>query len=126
MPLQSNSLKYINEILILAVFNLMLSSCGGSDVIIKVNDIYEYNCTKHEVKILSEITTLPFLEKEKWYSREEFHNAYLDTVQKELSKDPISKFLDLSKQLPFQDVSNVLWHEITMYVDCENRKVIEN
>ena len=104
----------------------MLSSCGGSDVIIKVNDVYEYNCTKHEVKILSEITTLPFLEKEKWYSKEEFHNAYLDTVQKELSKDPVSKFLQLGKQLPFQDISNVLWYEIIMYVDCENQKVIEN
>ena len=67
-----------------------------------------------------------FGKKEKWYSREEFHNAYLDTVQKELSKDPVSKFLYLGKQLPFQDISNVLWYEIIMYVDCENQKVIEN
>tara|TARA_Y100000768_G_C23851857_1_gene621424 strand:+ start:359 stop:715 length:357 start_codon:yes stop_codon:yes gene_type:complete len=118
-------MKYIEKILILFVLNLMLSSCGGSDVIVKVYDAYEYNCTEHEVRILSEITTLPFLETEKWYSREEFHNAYIDAAKKEISKDPVSKLLDLS-QLPLQDISNALWYEIIMYVDCENQRVIED
>ena len=103
----------------------MLSSCSGPDVIINVNDVYEYNCTEHEVRMLSETTTLHFLETEKWYSRKEFHNAYLDSAQKEISKNPVSRFLDLSK-LPLQDISNALWYEIIMYVDCENQKVIEN
>ena len=66
-----------------------------------------------------------FGKKEKWYSREEFHNAYLDAAQKEISKDPVSRLLDLN-QLPLQDISNVLWYEITMYVDCEHQKVIED
>ena len=103
----------------------MLSSCIGSDVIINVDDVYEYNCTEHEVRMLSETPTLPFLETETWYSRKEFHNAYLDSAQKEISKNPASRFLDLSK-LPLQDISNALWYEIIMYVDCENQKVIED
>ena len=118
-------MKYIKEILILMIFNLILSSCSGSDVIIKVNDIYEYNCTEHEVRFFSETVTLPFLETEKWYSKKEFHNAYLDSAQKEISKIPESKLLDLSK-LSLKDISNALWYEIIMYVDCENQKVIEN
>ena len=118
-------MKYSKEILILVIFNLMLSSCIGSDVIINVNDVYEYNCTEHEVRMLSETTTLHFLETETWYSRKEFHNAYLDSAQKEISKNPASRFLDLSK-LPLQDISNALWYEIILYVDCENQRVIQD
>ena len=66
----------------------MLSSCIGSDVIINVNDVYEYNCTEHEVRMLSETPTLPFLETETWYSRKEFHNAYLDSAKKKFQKIP--------------------------------------
>ena len=56
-------MKNIKRISILILLNLLLTSCGGSDVIVKIYGAFEYNCTKDEFRTLSENPMLPHLKK---------------------------------------------------------------
>ena len=101
-----------------------ITSCGPSDVIVNIYGVSEYNCSTGEYRILKPMPMLSFLKPKKWYTREEFHEAnYKDALKP--YKDLAMSEETLSKFLPTIELSNGIFKEFTMPVDCENPKDIK-
>ena len=67
-------MKKIKKTFLLLVFSSLITSCE-SDVIVNIYGFSEYNCTTDEYRILKPTPMLSFLKPNKWYNREEFHEA---------------------------------------------------
>ena len=100
------------------------TSCGPSDVIVNIYGTSEYNCTTDEYRILSPNPMIPFLKKKKWYTREKFHEANYENAIKPFKDLAISKET-LATMSPSPELSNGMFDELIMPVDCENPKDIK-
>ena len=69
-------MKNIKKLSLIILFSVSITSCGGSDVIVQIYGAYEYNCTTDEYRVLSNNMILPFMKKNKWYTKEEFHEFF--------------------------------------------------
>jgi len=116
-------MKKIKKTLLLLVFSSLITSCG-SDVIVNIYGFSEYNCTTDEYRILKPTPMLSFLKPNKWYNREEFHEANYK-ASFEPYKDLAISEETLADALPTEDFSNAFFNEFVMAVDCENPKDIK-
>ena len=116
-------MKKIKKTLLLLVFSSLITSCG-SDVIVNIYGFSEYNCTTDEYRILKPTPMLSFLKPNKWYNREEFHEANYKAAF-EPYKDLAISEETLADALPTEDFSNAFFNEFVMAVDCENPKDIK-
>ena len=117
-------MKKIKKIFLTILFSISLVSCGGNDVVVQIYGAYEYNCTTDEYRtLISENIILPFMKKNKWYTKEEFHEAHVEHALEPYEDMPISDST-LSKISPTLELSNSMFNELKMYVDCENPKDI--
>tara|TARA_B100001758_G_scaffold86321_1_gene73460 strand:- start:813 stop:1169 length:357 start_codon:yes stop_codon:yes gene_type:complete len=117
-------MKNIKKISLYILLNLLLTSCGGSDVIVKIYGAFEYNCTKDEFRTLAETPMLAHLKKNKWYTREEHHNAYVEKALEPYKDMPMSEET-LAKITPTLEMTNGYFNEFIMAVDCENPQDIK-
>ena len=117
-------MKNIKRVSILILLNLLLTSCGGSDVIVKIYGAFEYNCTKDEFRTLSANPMLPHLKKNKWYTREEHHTAHVEKTLEPYKNIPMSDE-SLAKITPTREMSDAFFNEFIMAVDCENPQDIK-
>ena len=97
-------MKNIKKLSLIILFSVSITSCGGSDVIVQIYGAYEYNCTTDEYRVLSNNMILPFMKKNKWYTKEEFHEAHV-----EHALEPYKAYLG----------------EMTKDIDCENPQDIK-
>ena len=67
---------------------------------------------------------IPFLKKKKWYTREKFHEANYENAIKPFKDLAISKET-LATMSPSLELSNSMFDELIMPVDCENPKDIK-
>ena len=119
------SLALFIKIFLPILFSISLVSCGGNDVVVQIYGAYEYNCTTDEYRVLiSENIILPFMKKNKWYSKEEFHEAHVEHALKPYKNIPMSDS-SLAKITPTRDLSESMLGEIVMNVDCENPQDIK-
>tara|TARA_B100000925_G_scaffold167422_1_gene125941 strand:+ start:116 stop:469 length:354 start_codon:yes stop_codon:yes gene_type:complete len=116
-------MKKIKKTLLLLVFSSLITSCG-SDVIVNIYGFSEYNCTTDEYRILKPTPMLSFLKPNKWYNRDEFHEANYK-ASFEPYKDLAISEETLADALPTEDFSNAFFNEFVMAVDCENPKDIK-
>ena len=117
-------MKLIKKSLLYMSLALTLSSCGMLDTTVKIYNAYEYNCSTDEFRVLnSDDPILPFLSKNKWYTRDEFHDAHVEYSLAPYEDMPISEST-LSKIKPTIEMSNGMFNEYKAYVDCENPKDI--
>mgnify|MGYP003347396418 FL=1 len=84
----------------------------------------EYNCTTDEYRILTPTPMLSFLKQNKWYTREEFHEANYKASSEPYKDLPMSEET-LADILPTEDFSNAFFNEFIGPVDCENPKDIK-
>ncbi len=110
--------------LFLSICLFILTSCESSDVIVNIYGYSEYNCTKDEYKILKQNSMLSFLKINKWYNREEFHNVYSKDTLEPWKGLPISEET-LANILPTIEMSNEIFNELIIPVDCDNPKDIK-
>ena len=108
----------LNTIYIFFTF-FFLSCKESSDVIVKIYGTFEYNCTKNEYRILAENPILPFLKKNKWYTKNEFHNSHVKHTLKPWKNLPMSEDT-IAKIRPKKEESYYLLDEFVKDVDCEN------
>ena len=113
--------RSVKKFTLLSIFIMSLSSCGSSDSIVNIYQAYEYNCTKDEFRILKNNQLLLFLKEGRWYSREQFHEANYKYAIKPYKDIPISK-KSLAEIAPTEEISNDMFNEMIMGVDCENPK----
>tara|TARA_B100000401_G_C52715200_1_gene675854 strand:- start:580 stop:939 length:360 start_codon:yes stop_codon:yes gene_type:complete len=117
-------MKLIKKPLLYFFLSLVLTSCGMFDTTVKIYNTYEYNCTTDEFRVLnSDDPILPFLSKNSWYTREEFHDAYVEHILEPYEDMPLSEDT-LSQMTPSLETSNRMFDEYKAYVDCENPKDI--
>ena len=116
-------MKKLKKISLLLVFLSVITSCE-SDVIINIYGVSEYNCTKDEYRVLQSMPMLEFLKTNKWYTREEFHEANYKASSEPYKDLPMSEET-LADILPTEDFSNAFFNEFVMAVDCENPKDIK-
>ncbi len=116
-------MKKIKKIFLLLVFSSLITSCE-SDVIVNIYGFSEYNCTTDEYRIITPTPMLSFLKKNKWYTREEFHEANYK-ASSEPYKDLAMSEETLAEILPTEDFSNAFFNEFIAPVDCENPKDIK-
>ena len=116
-------MKKIKKIFQLLTFLIIITSCE-SDVIINIYGVSEYNCTKDEYRVLKSTPMLGFLKTNKWYTREEFHEANYKASSEPYQNLAMSEE-NLAKVLPTEDLSNALFNEFMGPVDCENPKDIK-
>ena len=87
----------------------------------KIYGAYEYNCTTDEYRVLTDNTILPFMKKNKWYTKEEFHIAHVEHAL-EPFKDLLLGEDSLAENTPTKDLSNSMLNEINMLVNCDDPK----
>mgnify|MGYP001159441070 FL=1 len=116
-------MKKIKKILLLLLFSPLITSCA-KDVIVNIYGFSEYNCTTDEYRILKPTPILSFLKPNKWYTREEFHEANYKASSEPYKDLPMSEET-LSEILPTEDFSNAFFNEFIGPVDCENPKDIK-
>ena len=117
-------MKEIKKIFLTILFSILLVSCGGNDVVVQIYGAFEYNCTTDEYRVLKENFILPFMKKNKWYTKEEFHEANVEHAlepYKELTMSDSS----LAKITTYSELSESMLGEMIMNVDCENPQDIK-
>ena len=112
-------MRKFKKIFLIILFTNLLVSCGGNDVVVKIYDAFEYNCTTDEYRVLKENFILPFMKKNKWYTKEEFHEAHVEHALKPYKDIPMSDS-SLAKITPTLELSESILGEMVMNVDCEN------
>ena len=118
-------MKKLKKIFLTILFPISLVSCGGNDVIVKIYGAFEYNCTTDEYRaLISENIILPFMKKNKWYNKKEFHEAHVEHALKPYKNIPMSDS-SLAKITPTRDLSDSMLGEMVMNVDCENPQDIK-
>ena len=109
---------------LILLFSVVITSCGGSDVVVQIYGAYEYNCTTNEYRVLSKNVILPFMKKNKWYTKEEFHEAHVEHTLEPYKNIPMSDS-SLAKITPTKETSDAMLGELIMDVDCENPQDIK-
>ena len=117
-------MKNIKKLSLIILFSVSITSCGGSDVIVQIYGAYEYNCTTDEYRVLSNNMILPFMKKNKWYTKQEFHEAHVEHALKPYKDIPMSDS-SLAKITPTLELSESILGEMVMNVDCENPQDIK-
>ena len=117
-------MKKIKKLSLILLFSVVITSCGGSDVIVQIYGAYEYNCTTNEYRVLSKNVILPFMKKNKWYTKEEFHEAHVEHTLEPYKNIPMSDS-SLAKITPTKETSDAMLGELIMDVDCENPQDIK-
>ena len=112
-------MKKIKKLSLMLLFSVVITSCGGSDVVVQIYGAYEYNCTTNEYRVLSKNVILPFMKKNKWYTKEEFHEAHVEHTLEPYKNIPMSDS-SLAKITPTKETSDAMLGELIMDVDCEN------
>jgi len=117
-------MKKIKKLSLILLFSVVITSCGGSDVVVQIYGAYEYNCTTNEYRVLSKNVILPFMKKNKWYTKEEFHEAHVEHTLEPYKNIPMSD-RSLAKITPTKETSDAMLGELIMDVDCENPQDIK-
>ena len=117
-------MKNIKKLSLIILFSVSITSCGGSDAIVQIYGAYEYNCTTDEYRVLSNNMILPFMKKNKWYTKEEFHEAHVEHALEPYKDLPMSDS-SLAKITPSRKLSESMLGEMIMNVDCENPQDIK-
>tara|TARA_B100001564_G_scaffold351193_1_gene356691 strand:+ start:548 stop:910 length:363 start_codon:yes stop_codon:yes gene_type:complete len=117
-------MKKIKKLSLMLLFSVVITSCGGSDVVVQIYGAYEYNCTTNEYRVLSKNVILPFMKKNKWYTKEEFHEAHVEHTLEPYKNIPMSDS-SLAKITPTKETSDAMLGELIMDVDCENPQDIK-
>ena len=97
------------------LFSVVITSCGGADVVVQIYGAYEYNCTTNEYRVLSKNVILPFMKKNKWYTKEEFHEAHVEHTLEPYKNIPMSDS-SLAKITPTKETSDAMLGELIMDV----------
>ena len=118
------AMKNIKKLSLIILFSVSITSCGGSDVIVQIYGAYEYNCTTDEYRVLSNNMILPFMKKNKWYTKEEFHEAHVEHALEPYKNLPMSDS-SLAKITPTREMSEAYLGEMTKDIDCENPQDIK-
>ena len=117
-------MRHTKQLFLSLIISTSIASCGIFDTTVKIYGAYEYNCTTGELRVLNtEDLILPFLKRKSWYSQEEFHEAHVEHAL-EPYEDMSMSDSTLSKITPTLELSNSMFNELKMYVDCENPKDI--
>ena len=117
-------MKNKKKLSLIILFSVSITSCGGSDVIVQIYGAYEYNCTTDEYRVLSNNMILPFMKKNKWYTKEEFHEAHVEHTLEPYKNIPMSDS-SLAKITPTREMSEAYLGEMTKDIDCENPQDIK-
>ena len=117
-------MKNIKKLSLIILFSVSITSCGGSDVIVQIYGAYENNCTTDEYRVLSNNMILPFMKKNKWYTKEEFHEAHVEHALEPYKNIPMSDS-SLAKITPTREMSEAYLGEMTKDIDCENPQDIK-
>lgn len=117
-------MKKIKKFSLILLFSVVITSCGGSDVVVQIYGAYEYNCTTNEYRVLNKNVILPFMKKNKWYTKEEFHKAHVEHTLEPYKNIPMSDS-SLAKITPTKETSDAMLGELIMDVDCENPQDIK-
>ena len=118
-------MKKLKKIFLTILFSISLVSCGGNAVIVKIYGAFEYNCTTDEYRaLISENFILPFMKKNKWYNKKEFHEAHVEHALQPYKNMPMSDS-SLAKITPTRELSESMLSEMVINVDCENPKDIK-
>ena len=117
-------MRKFKEIFLTVLISMSIVWCGDTDAIVQIYGAYEYNCTTDEYRVLSENVILPFMKKNKWYTKEEFHEAHVEHVLKPYKDIPMSES-SLAKITPTLELSESILGEMVMNVDCENPQDIK-
>ena len=104
-------MKNIKKLSLIILFSVSITSCGGSDVIVQIYGAYEYNCTTDEYRVLSNNMILPFMKKNKWYTKEEFHEAHVEHELEPYKNLPMSDS-SLAKITPTREMSEAYLGEM--------------
>lgn len=114
----------IKKYILFLTISASVVSCGMFDTTVKIYGAYEYNCSSGELRVLNaNDPILPFLKKGSWYNQEEFHEAHVDHALEPYEDMPISD-RTLEEITPTLELSNSMFNELKLYVDCENPKDI--
>lgn len=117
-------MRKIKKIFLTIVFSISLVSCGGNDVVVQIYGAFEYNCTTDEYRaLINENIITPFMKKNKWYTKEEFHEAHVEHVLEPHKNMPMSDS-SLAKITPTRELSDSMLAEMIVDVNCENPKDI--
>ena len=117
-------MRSIKKLFLFSIMSTCITSCGIFDTTVKIYGAYEYNCTTGELRVLNtNDPILPFLKRKSWYNQEEFHEAHVEHALEPYEDMPISDST-LSKISPTLELSNSMFNELKMYVDCDNPKDI--
>ena len=117
-------MKKFNKTFLTILISILIVSCDDTDVIVQIFGAYEYNCTTDEYRVLNKNIILPFMEKNKWYNKEEFHEAHIEHALKPFKDLPMSDS-SLAKITPTRELSEAMLGEIVMKVDCANPQDIK-
>ena len=117
-------MKKFNKTFLTILISILIVSCDDTDVIVQIFGAYEYNCTTDEYRVLNKNIILPFMEKNKWYNKEKFHEAHIEHALKPFKDLPMSDS-SLAKITPTRELSEAMLGEIVMKVDCANPRDIK-
>ena len=118
-------MRKLKNLFLTILFTNLLVSCGGNDVVVKIYDAFEYNCTTDEYRaLITENIITPFMKKNKWYTKEEFHEAHVEHALEPYKNMPMSDS-SLAKITPTRELSESMLGEMIMNVDCENPQDIK-
>ena len=112
-------MRKLKNLFLTILFTNLLVSCGGNDVVVKIYDAFEYNCTTDEYRVLKENFILPFMKKNKWYTKEEFHEANVEYSLEPYEGLAISED-GLLEITPSREISYGMLQELINEVDCDN------
>ena len=117
--------KLKKKIFLTILFSISLVSCGRNDVVVQIYGAFEYNCTTDEYRaLISENIIMPFMKKNKWYTKDEFHEAHVEHALEPYKNMPMSDS-SLAKITPTRELSESMLGEMVMNVDCENPQDIK-
>jgi len=117
-------MKKIKKVSLALLFSVAMTSCGDPDVVVQIYGTNEYNCTTGEYRALSENIILPFIKKNKWYTKEEFHKAHVEHTLEPFKDLPLSEN-SLAEITPTKEMSYGILGELIMEVDCANPQDIK-
>ena len=117
-------MKKLKKSILVLTFAFTITSCSNSDVVVQIYGAYEYNCTTDEYRVLSENLMLPFMKANKWYTKEEFHEAHVEHALEPYKNIPMSDS-SLAKITPTREMSEAYLGEMTKDIDCENPQDIK-
>jgi len=117
-------MKKVKKLSLTLLFSVAMTSCGDPDVIVQIYGTHEYNCTTDEYRILSENIILPFIKKNKWYTKEEFHEAHVEYTLEPFKDLPFGDS-SLAEITPTKEMSYSIFGELIMDVDCANPQDIK-